>query len=240
MSDRLRQLFSRVHSTLGASGGMFAAIVLLQGLGGREPQLVMMQLLALVIAIPVHEFAHALSTVNNGDPGPKREGRLSILPWDHFDVMGAVFCVFSTIAGFGLGWGRPVRFNPGLFKNPKVDTAKVAAWGPTSNLLLAVLFALPFRLNLLSAGDEGLALFCYICIMVNISLMLFNLIPIGPLDGAKVVAAFLPDYQAHEFWKFQERWGTILLYGLVFFGRPILSLVLMGPMNVLVGLLLGR
>ncbi len=202
----------------------------------NDPQQIMMYLFALIIAIPVHEFAHALSAVNNGDDGPRRDGRLSIMPQDHFDPLGALFCVMSSITGFGLGWGRPVLVNPSLLRNPKWDMCKIAAWGPFSNFLLAIGFALPIRFGLV---DGALASLLLICVIVNLGLMLFNLIPIGPLDGAKILVAFLPDAPAYEFSKFMERWGGIMLLGLVFFGRPILSMIIGPPMSALMGILLG-
>ena len=197
-----------------------------------------MVILALIIAIPVHEFAHALSAVNNGDNGPSREGRLSIMPWDHFDPFGAVFCVISSLTGLGLGWGRPVMVNPGVLQNPRWDMCKIAAWGPFSNLLLAIGFALLLRLGAANSEDlMGVLLF--VCLQVNLSLMLFNLIPVGPLDGAKIVAAFLPDSQAFEFTRFSERYGMILLLALITLGRPLLEILIGVPAAQLTALMLS-
>src|SRR5687767_3968810 len=166
-------------------------------------QQVLTIVLALVIAIPIHEFAHALSAVNNGDDGPRRDGRLSIMPWDHFDVFGAFFCVLSTMTGMGLGWGKPVMVNPSVLHNEKWGMCKIAAWGPFSNLLLALAFAIPLRFLWVAPGSTGGELL-FTCVQVNLGLMLFNLIPIGPLDGAKIVATFLPDAQAYEFRRFMD------------------------------------
>lgn len=204
-----------------------------------DPQHTMMALFALLIAIPVHEFAHALSAVNNGDDGPRRAGRLSIMPWDHFDPLGAIFCVLSTITGFGLGWGKPVLVNPGVLHNPKWGMCKIAAWGPFSNLLLAIAFALPLRFGWIGIDEGGIGLLLYYCIMVNLSLMLFNLIPIGPLDGAKILVTFLPDSQAYAFSKFMEQWGMIMLLGLLWFGGGLLRFLVGIPLVQLMGLLLG-
>jgi Zn-dependent protease len=206
-----------------------------------DPQEIMMSILALLIAIPVHEFAHALSAVNNGDDGPRRDGRLSIMPWDHFDLPGAFFCLFSTVFGVGLGWGRPVMVNPGLLHDPRWSMCKIAAWGPFSNFLLAIGFALPLRLGWLS-GHEGLFHMFMIFIQINLSLMLFNLIPIGPLDGAKVVAAFLPDRQADSFSRFQSQFGMPMLFAMLFLGSQtglftyMITLPMIRIMSVLMGL----
>jgi Zn-dependent protease len=197
-----------------------------------------MTLFALLIAIPVHEFAHALSAVNNGDDGPRRDGRLTIFPWDHFDPIGAIFCVLSTLTGFGLGWGKPVLVNPGYLRNPKWDMCKIAAWGPFSNLLLAIGFALPLRFGL-ADGNPMLFMLLYICVVVNLSLMLFNLIPVGPLDGAKILVAFLPDRQAYDFSRFMSQYGMLLLFLLISLGGDLLRILIGVPMGQLLTLLLG-
>ncbi|MFN3652330.1 MAG: site-2 protease family protein [Armatimonadota bacterium] len=192
---------------------------------------------ALVIAIPVHEFAHALSAVSNGDDGPRRDGRLSIMPWDHFDPFGAFFCVVSALTGFGLGWGKPVMVNPHVLNNPRWDMCKIAAWGPFSNLLLAILFALPLRFGLVDGEAATLLL---VFVMVNLSLMLFNLIPIAPLDGSKILVTFLPDRQAYEYSRFMERFGMLMLLGLIMFGRGLLGYLIVVPMMQIMEILLGR
>lgn len=209
-------------------------------MGSDDITFKIMYLFALIIAIPVHEFAHALSAVNNGDDGPRRDGRLSIMPQDHFDPLGGLMCFMSVWTGFGLGWGKPVLVNPRVLNNPKWDMCKIAAWGPFSNLLLAIGFALPIRLGLVSGGgEEPIAQLFIICIMCNLALMLFNLIPIGPLDGAKILVTFLPDAPAFEFSRFMERWGGILLLALVFFGQGLLGMIIGPPMMALMRLLLG-
>lgn len=204
----------------------------------NDPQQIFRFLFALVIAIPVHEFAHALSAVNNGDDGPRRAGRLSIMPWDHFDPFGATFCVISAVLGAGLGWGKPVMVNPGILNNPRWDMCKIAAWGPFSNFLLACGFALPLRFGLVSSNSPEFELILT-CLLVNLGLLLFNLIPIGPLDGAKVVVAFLPDRQAHEFSRFQEQFGMLMLMLLIVAGGGLLQFLIVEPRQKLALLLLG-
>jgi Zn-dependent protease len=204
-------------------------------------QRMMMKVLALLIAIPVHEFAHALSAVNNGDDGPRRDGRLSIMPWDHFDPLGAFFCFMSSVFGIGIGWGRPVMVNPGLLNDPRWSMCKIAVWGPFSNLLLAIGFAIPLRMGWIPLDDGGLKDIFLVFIQVNLGLMFFNLIPVGPLDGAKVVAAFLPDPQADSFSRFQSQWGMPMLFALLFVGGRVglLGLLIGEPMTRVMLLLLG-
>jgi Zn-dependent protease len=212
----------------------------------NDPTYIVMALIVLVIAIPVHEFAHALSAVNNGDDGPRRDGRLTIFPWDHFDLFGAIFCVLSTISGMGLGWGRPVIVNPEVLHDRRWGMCKIAAWGPLSNLLLAAAMAVPLRI-LLHQGeapgglDSGALLrFMFLFMQINLGLMLFNLIPIGPLDGVKVLAAFLPPHVSRNFMDFQLRYGMIMLLLLIMFGRDLLGIIIGPPMLTLMELLLGR
>jgi Zn-dependent protease len=204
---------------------------------------ILMILTALAIAIPIHEFAHARSAVSYGDDTPRRQGRLSIAPWDHFDPVGALMCAISSITGFGLGWGKPVQVNPAAFRHPRWDMVKCAAWGPGSNLLLAVGFALPLRYGWLSYGDPLLE-FCGICLIVNVGLMFFNLIPIYPLDGSKILSGFLPRDLAGQYDRFMMVWGMPLMFLLIFSPQVLggfspLSFLIRTPSSRLIALLLG-
>jgi Zn-dependent protease len=204
---------------------------------------ILMSLLALAIAIPIHEFAHARSAVSYGDDTPRRQGRLSIAPWDHFDPLGALMCAITSITGYGLGWGKPVQVNPGAFRHPRWDMVKCSAWGPFSNLLLAIGFALPLRMGWL-AYEDPLTEFCWICLQVNVGLMLFNLIPIYPLDGSKILSGFLPLNLAMQYDNFMLVWGRPLMLILVFGGRimgdySLLSVLIGGPMDRVVSFLTG-
>jgi Zn-dependent protease len=181
---------------------------------------ILMSLFALAIAIPVHEFAHAASATIAGDDTPRRQGRLTIFPWDHFDPLGALCCILSTISGFGLGWGKPVMCNPANMRSPRWSFMWVAAWGPISNLILALLFALPLRFEWVSASDPLWLLF-EICLRVNLGLMLFNLIPVYPLDGSKIASALLPNPLARQYDRFMVQWGMPIMLLLVFTGSRV-------------------
>jgi Zn-dependent protease len=206
----------------------------------NDPQYILMALFALAVAIPIHEYAHAASATALGDDTPRRDGRLTIFPWDHFDPLGALFCVMSTIFGMGLGWGRPVMVNPANLRHPRWSFMWVAAWGPLSNLILAVLFALPLRFDWVSGGDPLWRLFA-ICLQINLGLMLFNLIPIYPLDGSKILSALLPRDMAFRYDRFMMQWGMPILLLLVFTSGSQFSLlgILVGtPMRELLRVLL--
>lgn len=201
---------------------------------------IVISLFALAIAIPVHEFAHARSAVSNGDDTPRLDGRLTILPWDHFDLLGAVMCVMTTISGFGIGWGKPVRVNPAHLNHPRWDMVKIAAWGPFSNLLLAVGFGLALRFGV-AAGNVPLAELLERCMWVNLGLMMFNLIPIYPLDGSKVLEGFLPDELAYRYGRFMMQWGMVLLLFLVFAGSQtgIMQVLVIEPALRIASFILG-
>jgi Zn-dependent protease len=184
----------------------------------NDPQSLLFVLFALALAIPIHEYAHAASAVYLGDDTPRRDGRLTIFPWDHFDPLGAIFCIMSTISGVGLGWGKPVMVNPANLRHPRWSFMWVSAWGPLSNMILALLFALPIRFEWVSPTDPLWRLLLT-CLEVNLGLMLFNLIPIYPLDGSKILSALLPGDQAYRYDRFMLRWGMPILLLLVFTSR---------------------
>jgi Zn-dependent protease len=204
----------------------------------RDPADILMTLFALIIAIPIHEFAHARSAVSYGDDTPARDGRLTIFPWTHFEPVGATFMVLSSIFGMGIGWGRPVMVRPENFRNPRLDDVKCAAWGPFSNFLLAIGFALPLRFGWIPAGDP-LQLLMAVCVHVNLALMCFNLIPIYPLDGSHVLRGLLPTHLAYNYHRFMMQWGMMIMMLLILAGRPILTLLVGIPSYQLTAMLIG-
>jgi Zn-dependent protease len=197
-----------------------------------------MILFALLIAVPVHEYAHARSAVSYGDDTPARDGRLNIFPWTHFEPFGAIVMVLSAISGFGFGWGKPVMVRPENFRHPRIDDVKCAAWGPFSNLLLAIGFAMPQRFGWLSP-DDPLQQILWVCVVVNLTLMCFNLIPIYPLDGSHVVRGLLPAHLAYSYHQFMARWGMVMMLLLVFAGQRVLGALVGVPAYRLAALLVG-
>ena len=184
-----------------------------------QPFFAIAAIVGLLLAITVHEFAHAWSANRLGDPTAKKLGRLTLNPLSHLDPIGTLFLL---IAGFG--WGRPVPYNPSNLKSDS-DEIKVALSGVAANLLVALILGVPLRV----ATAMGVPIDSNIWLMgleliveMNLVLIAFNIIPIPPLDGSKVLMNFMSFDARLAF----ERIGPILLISLIiagnFFGIPIL------------------
>ena len=179
----------------------------------------------LLIGFPVHEFAHALAAYRLGDGTAKLFGRLTLNPIAHFDPLGGILLAVSFIgAGFGFGWAKPTPVNPANLAGGRRGEALVAAAGPLSNLVLAAIAALPLRyiqaspeleLQIPAMALDILKLF----ILINLVLMIFNLLPVPPLDGSKVLFAFLPPQLAWQWRPVLEQYGFVLIL-LLFFLPP--------------------
>ncbi|MEJ7748883.1 MAG: site-2 protease family protein [Candidatus Limnocylindrales bacterium] len=201
----------------------------------------------LLVGFPVHEFAHALAAYRLGDGTAKLFGRLTLNPIAHFDPLGGLLLAVSFIgAGFGFGWAKPTPVNPNNLQGGHRSEAIVAAAGPISNLLLAVIVAIPLR-YIIANPELGLRIPFIVLqvldafVLLNLVLMVFNLLPIPPLDGSKVLFAVLPPRQAYQWRPVLEQYGFILLLVLFFFppgasiGGRILGPILSGLHGLLVG-----
>lgn len=179
-------------------------------------------IIALLVAITIHEAAHAWVADKLGDPTARYLGRVSLNPLVHLDFLGTIMIFITFTTGVGFGWGKPVPFNPNNLKNPKTGALWIALAGPASNLMMALILAIPYKLLLQSAslGGTGAGIFfnnvLYTSILLNIALMAFNLLPIPPLDGSKVLAAFVPHRYDHEMRLFFH-YGPLILLGLIIF-----------------------
>ncbi len=208
-------------------------------MGNLDWNFIFMQLLAFVLCITVHEFAHAIAADRLGDPTPRRQGRISLNPIDHLDPLGTLMVVLMVVTGArGIGWGKAVQVNPANFLHPRRDMMLVAAAGPFSNLVFAAVLAVVTRL-FASGMTPSLADFMVYMVYMNIGLMFFNLIPIAPLDGSKILAGLLPADAAYRYELAMFRFGPVLLLALVFLVPGVLSLLVGMPTLLVVSRLLG-
>ena len=201
-----------------------------------DPILYLSRIIILILAISVHEFAHALAADWLGDPTPRSQGRLTLDPRKHLDAFGSIMFL---IAGFG--WGKPVYTDPRNFKgDPRTGMAVVAAAGPASYLLLAYIGSILYRLGLVQTEISYYFLFLFVSL--NILLMLFNLLPISPLDGYQVTVGLLPYEIATVIARYQGQGPIILMLLIVagsIFNFNLLGLLLGPPYQLILGLLLN-
>ncbi len=183
---------------------------------------------ALVAGISFHEFSHAYIADRMGDRLPRSLGRVTLNPLAHLDPAGTILLFLV-----GFGWGKPVPVNPNVSRNPKAAMAIIAAAGPLSNFLVAAVAGLPLRLgwvpwlppfnisvinSLIRGGwstEDYLGLYLSAIVLISIILGVFNLLPIFPLDGHRVVPAFLTDEAARSYTQFQARYGFVILIVLI-------------------------
>ena len=203
-------------------------------------------LVVFVIAITVHEFSHAVAAYKLGDDTAKRMGRITLNPLKSFDLVGTLMILFV-----GIGWAKPVMINPYNFQNMKRDMALSAAAGPASNFIMSILAALilNFGSSLLGASFMGslLSLFLIYLVFLNIMFGLFNLLPIPPLDGSKIIGGFMPDDMYFK-WTQLEKRGFVFI--LIFFGVnylcssylkvSLISVIIGKPLDFFMNLLVGN
>ncbi|MCR5661229.1 MAG: site-2 protease family protein [bacterium] len=197
--------------------------------------------ISILLAFAFHEFAHALTAYKFGDPTPKYEGRLTLNPFVHLDLIGAVVLMISLFTTGGrvvVGWGKPVQYNSQAMKDPILHGGMVAFAGPFANLIFAIIAGLPVKLGLIPIPIIQDAL--TILAGVNIALFIFNLIPFPPLDGWKVLQIFVSSSLADKMCDWETRAGMVPMYclmGFIFlFGKWILS----PPYAFLMAIFVGR
>ena len=176
---------------------------------------ILLRVAAVFLCLTIHETCHGLAAYALGDPTAKRAHRLSLNPLRHIDWLGLIMMVAA-----GFGWAKPVPVNPNYFKKPKQGMALTALAGPMSNFLLALIMLLAARIfcdvAAYSEANQRILDFILMVAILSIGLGLFNLVPIPPLDGSKVLFAVLPDRAYDQLMRY-ERYGMLVLFALVFF-----------------------
>jgi len=181
-------------------------------------------LVAFATAITIHEAAHAWTAVRLGDPTPKLMGRLSLNPLVHYDKVGTTLLLFLVVLralGFPVipfGWAKPVMFDPYNLKKPRRDAALISLAGPVSNILLATILSIILRLLISTTSIDISLIYAFLApiIALNVVLAIFNLLPIHPLDGGKILVGILPEKDAVRVDYFLKRFGIFLLILLIF------------------------
>jgi Zn-dependent protease len=191
-----------------------------------KPLLYVLLFVAVVLASTVHEFGHAWMADRLGDPTPRAQKRVSLSPLAHLDPLGTLVLLATSLIGFPIGWGRPVRTNPEAYTrcSPRIGMALVALTGPVMNLLCAIALSPIARWILrggLGAGDMALWTFLAVALLmlVNLSLFCFNLVPVAPLDGSHVLASLLPEPWSNGFRQFMKQFGPYVLVVLMYSGK---------------------
>ncbi len=204
---------------------------------------------AILISLSFHEMAHGYASYKQGDPTAKMMGRVTMNPLKHLDPMGTLMLIVSMFSGFGFGWAKPVPINPSYYKNTKWGTVLVSLAGPASNLLLALLSSFPMAFIAVKNGiDMDIIFISNLSIfssafsfevivfnvfrffyMINIGLATFNILPIPPLDGSKILSAVLPTKMYFNLMRYERVIGLVFLAVIVL--RPGILGTILSPVR---------
>jgi Zn-dependent protease len=181
-------------------------------------------ILILLMSVVIHEVSHGYAAYLQGDMTAKYQGRLTLNPLKHIDPIGSIIVpIVTSFLGFPFGWAKPVPFNPYNLRNQRWGELLVAAAGPAANIIIAIFFGVIVRLALFTAPSSSFVYISAWVIWINICLAVFNLIPIPPLDGSKILFSFLPYHWSRIRWQI-ERYSLILVFILILI--PIFSTAL--------------
>jgi Zn-dependent protease len=202
------------------------------------------RIITLLIAFTIHEFSHAFIADRLGDPTPRDAGRLTLNPLKHLDIFGSLLLIIG-----GFGWAKPVPVNPyALQRRTPAGLMWVSLAGPMSNFLMAIIAAIPIRAGLVSVNTDmgtifpSFGYFLYVFIIINLTLMLFNLIPLAPLDGDAIADYFFPPSMAKVL-SIIRPYGAYILIVVALVGPQlgfnVLGMIMSGPLSNLYFLLVG-
>jgi Zn-dependent protease len=178
-----------------------------------DPVYILYLIPVIILSLSFHELAHAVISYMLGDPTARNAGRITLNPMKHLDPLGTIMLFISLIYGTGIGWAKPVPINPMYYRNRKFGTLLVSLAGPLANIFLAFVFSFPLQFIILKYADSNLSvtsmtLILYklssLFVITNISLAIFNLLPVPPLDGSKILSAILPSQQYYKFIQYEN------------------------------------
>lgn len=176
-------------------------------------------IIVLVMSVVIHEVSHGYAAYSLGDPTAKMLGRLTLNPVKHLDPVGSILVpgILALVGGFIIGWAKPVPYNPERLSNKRWGPAIVAAAGPGSNILLALIFSLVLRVGAAGSFLNPAAVSLIVTIIgINLALALFNLLPVPPLDGSKIILALFSPFSARRMEEWFSRYQFILFIILLF------------------------
>jgi Zn-dependent protease len=189
----------------------------------------------LLLSLTLHELAHGITADRLGDPTPREHGRLTLNPIAHLDPLGTIILVVTLLySNFAFGWAKPVLVNPRYFRRPREGMAIVAIAGPATNFLLALVCLVLFRFLEIEPGTQ-LYEVLGTAFIVNVVLGVFNMIPIPPLDGSRVVAVLM-DRSTYARWVQLDAYGFIILLGLIFLFQEQFQTFFTSTLNAIEGL----
>ncbi|MCD4762230.1 site-2 protease family protein [bacterium] len=200
-----------------------------------DMNIIIFQVIVLIFSAIIHEYMHGWMADYLGDPTAKNAGRLTLNPIPHIDIFGSIILpTILVLSNFGIvfGWAKPVPFNPNNLSDKKYGSAKVALAGPMGNFITALFFGMIMRFAPIASTE--LMSFLSIIVFINLLLMVFNLVPIPPMDGSKVIMPFLP-YNLQLAYARLERYGMFLVVLFIMFGFSLIIPVIYFLFELIVG-----
>ncbi|PIR69773.1 MAG: site-2 protease family protein [Candidatus Niyogibacteria bacterium CG10_big_fil_rev_8_21_14_0_10_46_36] len=190
-----------------------------------------------IMSAIIHEFSHGYAALMLGDPTAKHQGRLTLNPIPHIDPIGSILVPFvlAFFGGFIIAWAKPVPFNPYNLSNQKWGPAIVAVAGPLSNIIIAVFFGVVIRMAGILALPAAFVQVLFYIVFINIILAVFNLVPIPPLDGSKILFSALP-YRWMHIQRFLEQYGFFLVLVFILFFWQLISPVIVALFSLITGI----